>query len=562
MRERILLVDDDTLAQDLLKSVLQTRGYVVDTAEDGFAAVRMLRNERYDLALIDYHMPDLDGFASARLLRDVSSGDDGPKLVAVTADNNALSVRPGADTVFDAILPKVVAPQPLISSIEQLLRNPKRDRAIEVAAASWRERGLSGRPKVVAFPVPTREQALALDICFDRATLATADMIVLLDASALETISTWRARAGDFLLPVVDLSGTLATSCDAAFSINDPLSWNAAAEVIIKFAARRALLGRESQRAVELDTRLMAYLFVADRALCPIGDPASKLFIRYPGFFPANELGAVTERLTSRGLLRRTFVDRFHSCGSCHAHRLNVREECLYCRSPQLSEVSLIHHFSCAALKPEDAFRSGKNLICPKCRQHLRHYGSDYDKPGTTLQCGSCGASNSQPLVGFSCQDCGAHTDGEAASTRDVYSFELANEAIARLTAQNSIEFSPRDLPPALEWELKSLSRDYHEAATAIAKISYLKREHVFKTRGTPAFLKLRELFIENLRNVIADLGSVVATEEDDYILLKETDPEELSRLAPSLFEQCEALLAESIGPEFTLIDISGRLAS
>jgi len=100
-------------------------------------------------------------------------------------------------------------------------------------------------------------------------------------------------------LPVVDLSGTLATSCDAAFSINDPLSWNAAAEVIIKFAARRALLGRESQRAVELDTRLMAYLFVADRALCPIGDPASKLFIRYPGFFPANELGAVTERLTS-----------------------------------------------------------------------------------------------------------------------------------------------------------------------------------------------------------------------------------------------------------------------
>ena len=106
MRERILLVDDDTLAQDLLKSVLQTRGYVVDTAEDGFAAVRMLRNERYDLALIDYHMPDLDGFASARLLRDVSSGDDGPKLVAVTADNNALSVRPGADTVFDAILPR------------------------------------------------------------------------------------------------------------------------------------------------------------------------------------------------------------------------------------------------------------------------------------------------------------------------------------------------------------------------------------------------------------------------------------------------------------------------
>jgi Thaumarchaeal output domain 1 len=387
-------------------------------------------------------------------------------------------------------------------------------------------------------------------------------MIVLLDETASETISAWRARATDFLLPVVDLSGALATSCDATFSINDPLSWNATAEVIIKFATRRAHLARESQRATDLDTRLMAYLYVADRALSPIGDPASKLFIRYPGFFPADELSAVTDRLMSRGLLRRTFVDRFHSCGSCHAHRLNVREECLYCRSPHLSEVSLLHHFSCAALKPEDAFRSGKNLICPKCRQHLRHYGSDYDKPGTTLQCGSCGASNSDPVVGFSCQDCGAHTDGDAASTTDVHAFDLTDEAIARLTAQGSIEFRGGELPPSLEWELKSLSRDFREPATAIARISYLKREDVVKTRGTAAFLKLRELFIENLRNVVADLGSVVATEEDDYLLLKETDPQELSRLAPLLFEQCEALLAESIGPDFTLIDASGRLAS
>ena len=183
MRERILLVDDDALAQDLLKSVLQTRGYVVDTAEDGFAAVRMLRNERYDLALIDYHMPDLDGFASARLLRDVSGGGERPKLVAVTADNIALSRRPDADSVFDAILPKATASQSLMCSIERLLKNPKRDHAIEVATASWQQRGLSGRPKIVSFPIPAREQALALDVCFDRTTLATADMLVLLDAS-------------------------------------------------------------------------------------------------------------------------------------------------------------------------------------------------------------------------------------------------------------------------------------------------------------------------------------------------------------------------------------------
>ena len=363
-------------------------------------------------------------------------------------------------------------------------------------------------------------------------------------------------------MPIIDLSGTLASSCDAVFSINDPRSWDDIAEVIIKFANRRAVLARSSRQATELDTRLMAYLYVADRALYPIGDTASKLFIRYPGFFPAAELGPATQRLTSRGLLRRTFVDRFHACSACNSHRLNVREECLCCRSPNLSEASLIHHFNCAELGPESYFRSGTNLVCPKCRQHLRHYGSDYDKPGTTLQCGACGASNSEPAVGFSCQDCGAHTDGEAASAKDVFAFALTSDAVASLTAQDPMLVGPQTLPASLECELNGLSREGSEAATAIARIGYLKRQGIFEARGAAAFLKLRELFIENLRNVIADLGSVVADEENDYIILKETDPQELSRLAPLLFERCEAVLAESIGPELTLIDVPNRIAS
>src|SRR5262249_32469464 len=144
---------------------------------------------------------------------------------------------------------KATAPQLLISSIERMLANPERDRAISIATTAWRDRGLSGRPKVVPFPAPAREEALALDICFERGTLATAEMLILLDESASKAIEAWRARSAEFLLPIIDLSGALASSCDAAFNWNDRQSWDNVAEVLSKFAHRRAFLANSSRWA-------------------------------------------------------------------------------------------------------------------------------------------------------------------------------------------------------------------------------------------------------------------------------------------------------------------------
>src|SRR5262249_43757100 len=152
-----------------------------------------------------------------------------------------------------------------------------------------------------------------------------------------------------------------------------------------------------------------------------------------------------------------------------------------------------IHHFTCAEVRPEDAFRSGANLVCPKCRQQLRHYGNEYDKPGKTLQCAGCGASNSEPAIGFSCQDCGAHTDGEAACTNDAYVCSLTDDGVAYLTAKNPTSFEPQNLPAALEYELTNLLREHDEAVTAIAKIGYLEERNISEARGVTASLKLRE---------------------------------------------------------------------
>ena len=59
--ERILVVDDEADIVELLREVLEADGYVVDTAPDAGEALRLIRQNIYDLALLDFNLPDMDG---------------------------------------------------------------------------------------------------------------------------------------------------------------------------------------------------------------------------------------------------------------------------------------------------------------------------------------------------------------------------------------------------------------------------------------------------------------------------------------------------------------------
>lgn len=58
---RLLLVEDDQLLGDGLQSVLHQRGHSVDWVKDGLTAESALRQDRYDVALIDLNLPKLSG---------------------------------------------------------------------------------------------------------------------------------------------------------------------------------------------------------------------------------------------------------------------------------------------------------------------------------------------------------------------------------------------------------------------------------------------------------------------------------------------------------------------
>lgn len=108
MQTRILIAEDDTLQGAVLLSALERRGYAADIVTDGLQAVRRLHTGSYDLALLDYHLPELDGLAAARILRDVLPHARHPYMIAITATAEGLEAKEGlvGASSFDAIVSK------------------------------------------------------------------------------------------------------------------------------------------------------------------------------------------------------------------------------------------------------------------------------------------------------------------------------------------------------------------------------------------------------------------------------------------------------------------------
>jgi len=60
-RARILVVDDDESIRKAISTILEEKGYEVDTAESGREAIKKTHDGFYNLALIDIRLPDMEG---------------------------------------------------------------------------------------------------------------------------------------------------------------------------------------------------------------------------------------------------------------------------------------------------------------------------------------------------------------------------------------------------------------------------------------------------------------------------------------------------------------------
>ena len=68
-KPRILIADDDDALCSLLVNLLSGQGYEVAAARDGMEAVRLLKKEKFDLLILDVHMPRMAGPEALEVIR-------------------------------------------------------------------------------------------------------------------------------------------------------------------------------------------------------------------------------------------------------------------------------------------------------------------------------------------------------------------------------------------------------------------------------------------------------------------------------------------------------------
>ncbi|MBB3195959.1 MHYT domain-containing protein [Roseateles terrae] len=120
---RLLVADDVPQNSELLQLILSRQGHEVRTVADGLAAVKALTEERFDLVLMDVHMPVLDGLGATRRVRNFEQANGRPRtpIVALTASVLEEDRQAALAAGMDGFAVKPVEPVRLVAEMARVM---------------------------------------------------------------------------------------------------------------------------------------------------------------------------------------------------------------------------------------------------------------------------------------------------------------------------------------------------------------------------------------------------------------------------------------------------------
>ena len=116
----VLIVEDSLDNRIIYRTILEHSGFIVIEAEDGATGVRLARERRPDMVLMDISIPVIDGYEATRILKADPATASIPVL-ALTAHAMAEDRIRAAEAGCDGYLAKPAEPKEVVSEVRRLL---------------------------------------------------------------------------------------------------------------------------------------------------------------------------------------------------------------------------------------------------------------------------------------------------------------------------------------------------------------------------------------------------------------------------------------------------------
>lgn len=220
----ILIVDDNASARAALAAMVRKLGMRCDTAEDGAQALHMLQEawrqkSPYGLALLDWHMPGMDGLELARRMRKQPHLATTPAALMVTAFGRDEVQRHAAQLGLRGLLIKPLTASALLASIRETLQDPESPQPADPAASlspQQRYPGLPGRRVLVV-----DDNALNREVAIE--LLEQAGVSVQTAADGLQALQRLDSQPFDAVLMDVHMPGMDGLSATRAIRARSAL---------------------------------------------------------------------------------------------------------------------------------------------------------------------------------------------------------------------------------------------------------------------------------------------------------------------------------------------------
>lgn len=124
-RTRILVIDDDESIRKVLATILEEKGFIVDTAKDGKEAIKKSNEKFYNLALIDIRLPDIKG---VELLTKIRKSVPETRKIIITGYPSLQNAVEALNKGADAYITKPFDMDKVLKTIEEQLKKQEEEK--------------------------------------------------------------------------------------------------------------------------------------------------------------------------------------------------------------------------------------------------------------------------------------------------------------------------------------------------------------------------------------------------------------------------------------------------